>query len=246
MKNGWVLVVLGGMLSGCYADHVGDLDVRETDTVTEENTGESSGGSGHVAETSSGGAHVVGGAGGLIVTVSTGGMGLGGEPSSDSSGGADSTGGSDSSGGQSHGSGGAADASSGGAESVPVDSIYDMPLPATIKDQGTCWQDSFPNPVCEDIPEFSPQLIEWDCSETRATLLIPPGVCLRVTGRFQLGVADDQCLISDPTVGCNVDQPEQKTSIMTNSTDEIMIRYIHRRRDCDLGWMATWHDGECP
>lgn len=117
-----------------------------------------------------------------------------------------------------------------------------FPVPSQLRDK-VCWWDEFPNPVCKDVPELDPPIIEWSCDDgigpSVARLRIPPGTCLRLAGAFDYVSADGSCA-----------QPEQcatelqKCATITNTFDHDRFAYVHRRYPCS-GWTAWWYEGEC-
>lgn len=123
-----------------------------------------------------------------------------------------------------------------------------FPVPAQLRDKGTCWWDEFPNPACKAIPDLDPPVIEWSCpfnggteGPTVARLRIPAGTCMRLSGVFdRSAIAEEACSV--PEV-CAVETHTCVT--ITNATAEDTFRYVHRRHACGKHWTAQWFEGEC-
>lgn len=129
-----------------------------------------------------------------------------------------------------------------GPEPGPVDSGQDagadaaptppttFTMPAILKDESTCWQDVFPNPVCKPVPVTTPPIVEAKCVSAgipMATLRIPPGSCVRIQGRFSSDrLSADACFTR------------------TSCTAQDSICRI-RRNDTDLDAFVNVHDTGC-
>jgi hypothetical protein len=172
----------------------------------------------------------------------TGGTGHGGDigTGEDASTGGDSTGGTGGTGGDL--TGGTGGDATGGSAGGPGSEFN---IPARLSENGTCWMDEFPNPVCKDVPVTEPPIITWHCAEsigvnTIARLRIPPGTCLRVYGRF-----DPSKSWLDLTCGAFSAQLGS-CRMLNNWSDEDSYMTIYSAQNAAQGWTAWWnYTGEC-
>jgi hypothetical protein len=119
-----------------------------------------------------------------------------------------------------------------------------MTLPSKLLEYGECWQDAFPLPVCETVPELDPPIIEWSCDDEIAAIRIPPQSCMVAKGRFSNAhYLDSTC--DAATTGCT-DHPPTCIKV-TNADDGNLVRYLHRPKSCTQSWTVSWYPIEqCP
>ena len=116
-------------------------------------------------------------------------------------------------------------------------------MPAILKDEWTCWQDQFPNPVCKLVPSTTPPIFETKCADEGIYMVkvrIPPRSCVRLDGRFDSSrLSADTCFTrTSCTAQGNI------CRIRRNDTDEEQFAHLHdtscltRRLLGEVRWYA--------